>query len=139
MQVRIVLLTSLALATSGCQVEPPIPPVQIILYSSRIEPARTACSSGTVPVLQQADPVDEARCDQFGDVFLSRTSTGHPCSLSELEEELARTACREGATLARILRIQTPETSGSDCHMLRAALFECFDPEVAHQDEKPDA
>jgi hypothetical protein len=133
-----VLWIVLALVVSACRITPPIPPVQVIRYTNRIEPPRETCSADTVPVLQSTDPIDGNHWFQFGDIFLSRDASGPACSVEELEVTLAQIACTEDASLARILRIQTPHTSGSDCHLLRAAIFECVTKEVPDEGDTSD-
>jgi hypothetical protein len=126
-QKTIVTASCLAATLLACAPTTPVEPVQVIRYPNRLQPRLERCTSGTVPVLGPLDTIDEGRCFQYGDIYVSRTDSGLPCSLEELEVALAEAACREDATFVRILHTQTSMTSGTDCHTIRAAFFECIE------------
>lgn len=121
----IVIGSCLAASTLACGRATPVRPIQVIRYPNRIQPPLKSCTTGTVPVLAPTALIDDLRCAQYGDIFVSRTRSGLPCSPGELEVVLAKAACEEDATFVRILHRQTSMTSGTDCHTIRAALFEC--------------
>ena len=126
-QKTIVTAACLAATILACALATPVRPAQVIRYPNRLKPRLERCTSGTVPVLGPLDTIDEGRCFQYGDIYVSRTNSGLPCSLEELEVVLAKAACTEDATFVRILHTQTSMTSGTDCHTIRAAFFECIE------------